>query len=341
MELDKIDIDTLIVDYLTHQLDDESREKLEKWVSESSENELYFQEQLEIWFSAMSDSENLVYDKKKAFNRFKDYVSSKQFSVPSSHRISFTGIVYRCIAAAVLVLVASVVSHLITKLEMTENFADIVIESPAQSKTKVSLPDGTVVWMNANSKITYSQGFAIDERRLTFAGEGYFEVAANAELPFTVHMEELNVQVLGTKFNVRNYSDEEEAVVFLKEGKIALKNLLQQDSEAVLSPNDRVVLNKTSKNMHKQLAHSLNDVQWRKRILFFDEMLLSDLARQLERTYEVHIHFASERIKKYRFYGLFQSDEQDIAEVLHILSSTHKFSYRISGKHITLYQPNN
>ena len=337
MELYKNDIDTLIVDYLTNQLDENSRTQLEKWISESSENEHYFLEQQEIWFSSISENEEIVFDKTKAFNRFKNYVNSKQYSEHSSRHISFTRIIYRCAAAAVLVLIASITSRFMTKFEITESFADVVIESPLQSQTKITLPDGTIVWMNANSKIKYSQGFALEERNISFTGEGYFEVTSNAELPFIVNMKELKVKVLGTKFNVRNYSDEEEAVIFLKEGKIALKNLLKMNSEEVLLPNDRVVLNKANKNMHKQLAHSSNDVDWRKGILFFNGMLLSDLAKQLERIYNVHIHFASEHIKNFRFYGSFHSKEQNISEVLDALSTTNKFRYRISEKHITLY----
>lgn len=108
------------------------------------------------------------------------------------------------------------------KRVLQNQLTQITVEAPYGSKTKLYLPDGTLVWLNAGSKMSYAQDFGINERSLNLSGEAYFEVTRNEEIPFKVHTEELDVKVLGTKFNFRNYKDDLEAKVCLLEGKVAL-----------------------------------------------------------------------------------------------------------------------
>ena len=89
--------------------------------------------------------------------------------------------------------------------------------------------------LNAGSKITYSQGFDVNNRDLALEGEGYFEVKRNEEIPFEISTKELGLTVLGTKFNFRNYADDEEAVVKLLEGEVRLKNKLVASSDVYMS----------------------------------------------------------------------------------------------------------
>lgn len=110
------------------------------------------------------------------------------------------------------------------------------MEAPLGSRTKLTLPDGTLVWLNAGSRITYSQGFGVGNRKIELIGEGYFEVKRNEEVPFLVKTNSLLVKVLGTKFNFRDYPDDAEAIVSLSEGKVALNNLLKKEKEAFCYP---------------------------------------------------------------------------------------------------------
>ena len=80
---------------------------------------------------------------------------------------------------------------------MKDTFADISVEAPLGSKTKLYLPDGTLVWLNAGSRMTYSQGFGVDNRKVELEGEGYFEVKRNEKVPFFVKTKDLQLQVLG------------------------------------------------------------------------------------------------------------------------------------------------
>ena len=335
MDNEQTHIDSVIIDYLTHSLDKESKKTFEEWLNSSHKNKEYFLQQQEIWFSCIDDKESELFDKDNAYLCFRNYVKTRKGFTPFRTYIVYSWF-RRSAVACILILLASVVSYKITKDYIIKDIANVVIEAPAQSNTKISLPDGTLVWMNANSILTYSSGFSITNRSIEFQGEGYFEVAHNRNLPFKIETAGLEVRVLGTKFNVRNYLDEEEAVVYLKEGKLAL-NTSQKEGQTILLPNERIVYNKTNKRMSKTQSELLIDTNWTKGILFFNETLLIDLAKELERIYRVKISFENDRLKRYRFYAVFNSKEQSIKEIMDILSSTHKFKYEMKDRHITLY----
>ena len=204
------------------------------------------------------------------------------------------------------------------------------------SKTKLTLPDGSTVWLNAGSKMVYSQGFGVRDRRLAFQGEGYFEVEKNDEMPFLVQTHDVNVTVVGTKFNFRNYPEDEEAVVELLEGKVALENQLKEESVRYLSPNEKMVLHKATGKMDITSAKVKEATLWTENILLFDEDLLPDIVRKLERSYHVRIEIENEDLKQARFYGQFNQLEQNIYDVLDMLSETGKLKYHEDGKVIYL-----
>ena len=199
------------------------------------------------------------------------------------------------------------------------------------------LPDGTLVWLNAGSRMTYSQGFGVDNRMIELEGEGYFEVRRNEKLPFFVKTKDLQLQVLGTKFNFRDYPEDHEVVVSLLEGKVELNNLLKKEKEAILAPDERAILNKTNGRMTVETVTASNASQWTDGYLFFDEELLPDIVKELERSYNVTIRIANDSLNTFRFYGNFVRREQSIQEVLDALASTEKIQYKIEERNITIY----
>lgn len=166
------------------------------------------------------------------------------------------------IAAAVLVLVLPLAGYWGGKQNMENAFADIVIEAPVGARTCMYLPDGTQVWLNACSRLTYSQGFGINDRNLKLEGEGYFEVSHNEQLPFIIHTQEVDVTVLGTQFNFKNYADDSEASVSLLSGKVKLSNHLRQEETLYLQPNEKVTLNKLTGEMKTTRTQVQNSKIW-------------------------------------------------------------------------------
>lgn len=287
----------------------------------------------ELWVSSAVADDTQQYDVDQAFERFR-----KRTGLDQSGRQSYKWYRTWSVAAVAIVLLGliTVTAYWQGSRQIQSNFSDIVVEAPLGSKTKLTLPDGSTVWLNAGSKMVYSQGFGVSDRRLAFQGEGYFEVEKNDEMPFLVQTHDVNVTVVGTKFNFRNYPEDEEAVVELLEGKVALENQLKEESVRYLSPNEKMVLHKATGKMDITSAKVKEATLWTENILLFDEDLLPDIVRELERSYHVRIEIENEDLKQARFYGQFNQLEQNIYDVLDMLSETGKLKYHEEGKVIYL-----
>lgn len=287
----------------------------------------------ELWVSSAVADDTQQYDVDQAFERFR-----KRTGLDQSGRQSYKWYRTWSVAAVAIVLLGliTVTAYWQGSRQIQSNFSDIVVEAPLGSKTKLTLPDGSTVWLNAGSKMIYSQGFGVSDRRLAFQGEGYFEVEKNDEMPFLVQTHDVNVTVVGTKFNFRNYPEDEEAVVELLEGKVALENQLKEESVRYLSPNEKMVLHKATGEMDITSAKVKEATLWTENILLFDEDLLQDIVRELERSYHVQIEIENEDLKQTRFYGQFNQLEQNIYDVLDMLSETGKLKYHEEGKVIYL-----
>ena len=337
MEEENKHIDELIANYLTEGLDKNALDELKTWIAASAENQQYFIRQREIWFSAVSRDAASVYDKDKAFENFRNRVESQKEIQSTSRRGFSLSALWRYAAVVAIIIAVGCISYWQGEVNVKDTFADISVEAPLGSKTKLYLPDGTLVWLNAGSRMTYSQGFGVDNRKVELEGEGYFEVKRNEKIPFFVKTKDLQLQVLGTKFNFRDYPEDHEVVVSLLEGKVGLNNLLREEKEAVLSPDERAVLNKANGLLTVESVTASNASQWTDGYLFFDEELLPDIAKELERSYNVKIHIANDSLKTFRFYGNFVRREQNIQEVLEALASTEKMQYKIEERNITIY----
>ena len=337
MEEENKHIDELIANYLTEGLDKNALDELKTWIAASAENQQYFIRQREIWFSAVSREAASVYDKDKAFENFRNRVESQKEIQSTSRRGFSLSALWRYAAVVAIIIAVGCISYWQGEVNVKDTFADISVEAPLGSKTKLYLPDGTLVWLNAGSRMTDSQGFGVDNRKVELEGEGYFEVKRNEKIPFFVKTKDLQLQVLGTKFNFRDYPEDHEVVVSLLEGKVGLNNLLREEKEAVLSPDERAVLNKANGLLTVESVTASNASQWTDGYLFFDEELLPDIAKELERSYNVKIHIANDSLKTFRFYGNFVRREQNIQEVLEALASTEKMQYKIEERNITIY----
>jgi ferric-dicitrate binding protein FerR (iron transport regulator) len=334
-------VDELIAGYLVQQLKKDELTELQQWLQASDENKNYFLQSQEVWFSAISANSAIRFDSQKAFQRFLASTitlnGTDQTEIPTKYKTRFFELNFIRVAAAVAVLLVFMgIGYLVGNGGSYTQLANVKVESPSGSRTKMYLPDGTLVWLNAGSTLIYSQDFGKSNRNIEITGEGYFEVTKNKELPFSVKTDEMTVRVLGTKFNFRNYSDEDEAIVTLVEGKVRLKSSSLNNNELFLEPDQQAVFSKSDSKtvINKVRAKYASD--WTKGLISFDEEKLGNIARELERLYNVQITIADDSLLNYRFYGNFTRTEQNIEDVLDVLASTNKLTYEQKGKEITL-----
>ena len=291
----------------------------------------------EIWFSSVSKESLAKYDKDAAYAAFKKRVAEAGTQQKAkSFRLGW--IKY---AAAVLLMVVTVgyLSYKGGQNDIQSSFGDIVIATPQGSRTQLSLPDGSKVWLNAGSSISYSQGFGYIDRLVNLVGEGYFEVAHNEKLPLSVVSENVCVKVLGTKFNFRDYPTDAEAIVSLTEGSVAMCSNKNPDEGQLLKPGQRATVDKESGRIRVESYEVANSMKWTNGRLLFDGEPLPDIVKTLERSYNVKITIADCNLRKLRFYGDFIRQEQTLVEVLDALESTGKLRYERNGKNVILLNP--
>ena len=200
---------------------------------------------------------------------------------------------------------------------------------PRGGEYKLVLADGTIVWLNSDSHIRYPVTFSGNTRQVELEGEAYFEVAKDVEKPFIVRMNEYNVRVTGTQFNVRNYSNESLATTLVvggvqieRKGKV---DRLRPGQQAVLENNEiriRVV------NVEEQVA-------WRHGAFGFTQCRLENIMEELARWYDVDVFYMNQQVKDYHFSAWFKRSSS-INEVINILEKTKKISLDLKGRILTV-----
>lgn len=184
--------------------------------------------------------------------------------------------------------------------------------TPRGGEYSLELSDGTNVWLNADSELRYPVRFKGDCREVEITGEAYFEVAKNADRPFVVYADGMKIRVLGTSFNVRAYENEKRQTTLI-EGSVEVAYGSQQ---VKIVPGQQVMLSE-----NRLVVREVNtwiDTGWKNGLFVFEEQPLTEVFRELERWYDVHIFIANEEIKRLKFTSDFPRYE-DIDRVLRII----------------------
>jgi ferric-dicitrate binding protein FerR (iron transport regulator) len=208
--------------------------------------------------------------------------------------------------------------------------------NPKGQKSVMLLDDGTKVWLNADSKLTYSKNFGKNGlREVHLEGEAFFDVVKNPEAPFIVHTSALNIRVLGTSFNVKSYADDSRIETTLVEGKVEIDKLVDRTRtrrNVVLQPNQKATFSKESMDINVKEVAAEEVVAWRNDRLVFKSEPFGEVVKQLERWYNVKIHVENE---EYAICPLTASIEKEtLEEILNFLAVTHKIGFAISGSDV-------
>lgn len=213
-----------------------------------------------------------------------------------------------------------------------------IIETKAQQKTKIVLPDLSVVWLNTNSRLEYPENFADNERFVNLDGEAYFSIIQDSLRPFIVHASGLDVKVLGTAFNVTAYGNESEVITTLVKGEIALQLHGDKSRQAtMLKPEQQVTFHKHTKILTFATVDPELYTAWIKGYYKFENTSFKQIAKQFEHTYGVTITFDVESLKSVPYTGTFLQ-EQSLVSVLELLRGIKDFHYTITGNQVIISQ---
>lgn len=212
------------------------------------------------------------------------------------------------------------------------------IKVPYGKTYTVVLADGTRVQLNAGSSLRFPNVFTGTTREVQLTGEGFFDVAKNAEKPFKVHAGPMTIAVLGTRFNVQAYADTQHIATTLEEGSVAIEDT--QGKEALrLVPGEMAYYNTTTQALHKQQVDVAPKIAWIYGELMLDDTPSAELFKTLERHYNVQITNRYTPLEEQHFSGTLKLDA-DIENLLQLLQLDTAFDYRLEDRNITITKPN-
>lgn len=233
-------------------------------------------------------------------------------------------------AAALIALIAGCAWGVASFLPDRSAGRYFACEVPYGEKSKLTLSDGTVVWLNAGSVLKYPAGFGRSGRVVELEGEGYFEVVKQSGKPFTVRTHGYDVVVEGTKFDVSAYPDDPSVTTTLLEGAVVLE---RSDGVIRMKPGEAVRLDRSTGELIRSRVHASQAAVWTEDRIESDNITLEELARKLSRRYDVRIRLSGREIGAVKF-RISLRNKETIGEVLEALEKIVPIRVERRGKEI-------
>jgi transmembrane sensor len=241
-------------------------------------------------------------------------------------------------AAAALVLLAAV-AIVARHKDSHDPLASLMEKHNAKgTKSIIQLPDGSKIWLNADSKIRYPESFKGANREIYLNGEAFFDVVKSPDHPFVIHLANGTVKVLGTSFNVRAYDNEPVVETSVATGRIAFipkyRSTNKKRDTIVVAADHKASYTFTKEELHTSATSSIEDKAWTEGKLIFRGMTMEQIAIELERNFGKKVVFTDSTPMAYVFTGSFENNTLD--EIMYYLSRTKNFSYKITNTELLI-----
>lgn len=253
----------------------------------------------------------------------------------ASQKRKFVRLKMASIAAAITILM--VISNLLfynmgSTSESTAQYIEMC--SPWGVRTTIMLPDGSKVTLNGGSRINYPSQFTGNNREIKFEGEAFFDITKDPQHPFIISSDNVKVKVLGTRFNVNAYAEDDMLAVTLEEGSVNV-SLKGVSENITLIPNEQAIYNKKTGVLNECKVTATEYSGWMNNRFYFKSAPLSQIVKQLNRHFNVNIIIASEKLKQTTFSGDFEQMD-NIDEILRIITLDQRIQYEIKKREIII-----
>ena len=318
----------VLVAFLKGELDAAQAAAVEAWYDRSAANRRMLGQ---VYYLYVSDRINDAagIDVERSLRQFKRRMHA-------GRRISLRRSAVRIAAAAVIAAV--LLAGGLTTVLLSKRLAQpVTVVTQLGERSQVVLPDGTKVWLNSSSSVEYVAPFFSRQRRVKMEGEAYFEVEHDRRAPFVVSTNGLDVEVLGTRFNIRNDDNEHRVTTVLLEGAVKAYASGREQASVRLHPAQQLVFDTRTHAMRLTDCPSAErSINWIDGRFCFEHDTFGEIVAELKRYYNVDIRFMDNRLRDMRFSGNFRV-EDGIYHIMSVLQLTYKFNYRIAGNDIELY----
>lgn len=326
---EKQSIKSLIIAELDGEISFQNKERLYNWMAKSEKNTRYYTEIKDLWEASLANTSEMAQTSRE-WKRFKNRIAGHPDKIEKRLNI------VTWIRVAAILVIGLLIANLIKPDFKPAVPVYMTSIAPVGSVSQTILPDGTMIYLNAGSEIKYDVNTKNRQREVFIDGEAWFDVERNEKKPFIVHTPYYDVKVLGTKFNVKTYQDEETVVTTLEEGSIQVLSTeqfkLQQD--IVLKPGEQLSYNKTNRELYIENVDTRLFTSWKDNKLIFLNMSFGDLIKLLERKFGVDIEVSDKTILDEHYTGTIKNET--ILEILNIIQHTHPIKYEINGQKIII-----
>lgn len=314
----------LLASYLSKQCTEQEQLFVDNWLLESPQNKLMLEQLQREWVHLGEDESGYYYPPKKTI---KHRVLKQIYRKNRARRIFRTYRAVSWIASILLVLAVSLLYY--KSLPPTERLTSV--GSSFGNKTQIFLADGTEVMLNAGSQLTYSNLFGQENRKLQLEGEAYFKVQKDPSLKCVVQSGAIEVEVVGTSFNMSSHQQDSTIEISLYEGSINVNFSETGQLLANLNPDEMIVIRKSDYSFQLVKGNIANNALWTQSSLRFHNEDIGTICTKLEKWYGVRIHLnSSKSIHNYSFVV----KSETLKEVFDLLDKITPLTYQIKGKEV-------
>lgn len=318
---DNIEYWDLIAKYYSDECNKEEINELFKWKDENRENNLLFnkvKKDLEI-INLNKSMDKINVD--SAWENLKNRIQEDEQNLPlieeeKAKLLGFNAVLKY--AAAIVILIG--IGLFSTKIYQKISNKSIILEyaSVNGQETELLLPDGSTVLLNKDSKISYPDIFASNERRIELEGEAFFDVTKNTDQPFIIETKDAEVKVLGTSFNVNSSITDQKVEVFVESGLVQLSRKRNGNEKILINPGDVGIL--STAKLIKERNQNKNIIAWKTKEIVFHEDNLKKVIKTLNKVYNTNIECDNQDVLDLRYTSTFKN--QDIDSILNVICLT-------------------
>lgn len=320
MEEERLDIEQIFRNAFSGQISSEEQQILDSWLIDRAENQRYYAEQKKLWDLLQLHQKMQKIDEHKAYQK----ISSQLFNKKKPNLV----LQIQRVAAILLlpVLIFTGITYFQNNKRNQSPQVYHTAETPLGMRSSLILPDGTKVWLNAGSKLSYPVTFSEKFRTVSLSGEAYFEVKKHNKWPFMVNSGNMKIIVSGTSFNCNAYPENSVIETVLVEGLVTLKNQSSTVSKE-LRPGELAIFKKNTQQVTKTKTDLQKYVAWKTGKLMFRDDKMNLVVEKLERWYNVDFEIKDKEIADYIYTATFIDESLD--QVLKMLSLSAPIRYTV------------
>lgn len=319
----------LIIRHFSGSISPQEQEALTNWLKESPEHQKAFDDYERVWKLSSPKATPPDFQTGQEWLRLEHTLDSMDQQEKPLYGSSWGKLK---IAASIILLLGSA-----ALLFLLNRADELVIAETGGEEIHLTLADGSEVWLNRDSRLSYPENFEGDERLVKLSGEAFFKVAHNPAKPFIVLADKAKVKVLGTSFNVKAPEQAPVAQVFVLSGKVSLSATEAEEEQVILQPGQKGILMKAHNSVRMLQEENSNVLAWKENKLVFKKATLGEVISTLEDYFDIRMQVSEPELLNCRFTGVFR--EPALAEVLEVLRhslnisiSTEGNTYKLEGE---------